>query len=41
MQPASPPSVPSCNLLGFSQVTAILSFVANKPLHMGGAYRIR
>lgn len=37
MQPTTPPST----LAGFSQMTTILAFVANKPTHMGGAYRVK
>lgn len=31
---------PSMDLRGFSHMTAVLAFVANKPLHLGGAYRL-
>ena len=32
------PDVPSSNLRGFSNVAAIMAFVANKPTHTGGAF---
>lgn len=31
---------PCMNLRGFGHMTAILSFCANKPLNVGGAYRV-
>ena len=37
MQPTTPPS----NLRGFSQMTSIMSYIANKPLHTGGAVMLR
>ena len=40
MSPTAPRSVPSANLSGFSNMTAILAFCANKPLHLGAAYRL-
>ena len=35
------PDTPAMNLRGFSDMTAILAFVATKPLHVGGAVRLR
>jgi hypothetical protein len=32
--------VPSSNLRGFSNMTAVLAFCANKPVHLGGAYKL-
>lgn len=34
------PDVPAANLRGFSNVAAIMAFVANKPTHTGGAYKL-
>jgi hypothetical protein len=31
---------PCMTLSGFRDMTAILAFVANKPLHVGGAHRL-
>ena len=39
--PAPRPSVPRADMVGFSQMTTILAFVATKPTHTGGAYAIR
>ena len=35
------PDVPSSTLRGFSNMTAIMAFVANKPTHTGGAYVLK
>lgn len=35
------PDVPSSNLRGFSQTTAVLAFLANKNLAVGGGFSIR
>lgn len=34
------PDIPATNLRGFSNMAAIMSFCANKPLNMGGAYKL-
>jgi len=34
------PDVPRATLRGFSNMTAVLAFCANKPTHMGGAYKL-
>lgn len=34
------PDVPSSDLRGFSNMTAVLAFCANKPTHMGGAFAL-
>lgn len=31
---------PAMNLSGFRTMTAILSYCANKPVHVGAAYRL-
>ena len=41
MSPTASRSVPASNLVGFSQMTTILAYVATKPMHAGAAYRIR
>lgn len=40
MSPAMPRSVPTANLTGFSNMTAIMAFCATKPTHQGGAYKL-
>ena len=34
------PDIPRSNLRGFSNMTAIMAFCANKPTHTGGAYKL-
>lgn len=31
---------PAANLKGFANMTAILSYCANKPMHVGGGYKL-
>lgn len=33
------PDTPPMDLRGFRHMTAVLSYCANKPLHVGGGYR--
>jgi hypothetical protein len=34
------PDIPASNLRGFSNMTAVLAFCANKPTHLSGAYKL-
>jgi hypothetical protein len=35
------PDIPRSNLAGFAQTTAVLAFLANKNLAVGGGYVVR
>jgi len=35
------PTTPRMNLAGLTNMTAVMAAIANKPSHVGAAYRIR
>lgn len=40
MRPSTPPETEKINLAGLTNITTLMSHIANKPTHIGGAYRM-